>query len=420
MSPGEASFRAEDTRPTQHVRLNANASARPSRSRGTLVALVCAVHRYTPPTTATLAVTRRLLPRPAGAWRPRSTGRRRPAELDELAGQTVTAAGIGVRRGAAAVGRRAGPGLPVGRPPAATCPSSRARRPRPPPASTWSSAPRASTAARGSRAPGRSTPRTRRCAGSPTSPGCPTEAGGAFVQGGTVGNLSALVAARRGGPAPPRRRAARALGGLRHRGDALVGQARAARRDGRRRGRGAGRRAGPAAGGGAARDRRRAARGVARRRSSRSSPRPARRTSASSTTSPAIARGRRRARLVAARRRRLRRRRAGRARACGTCSPASSTPTRSSSTRTSGCSRRSTLRAALPRPGAGPRRAHPARRLPRPGDRRRRVEPVRLRHPADPPRARAAVLVLPRGARHRRLPRCASSRRSTWPAPGRS
>ena len=56
--------------------------------------------------------------------------------------------------------------------------------------------------------------------------GLPPTAGGAFVQGGTIGNLSALVAAReaaleRRGPPPG------ALGGLRHRGDPLVGQARA-------------------------------------------------------------------------------------------------------------------------------------------------------------------------------------------------
>ena len=36
----------------------------------------------------------------------------------------------------------------------------------------------------------------RRCAGSPTSPASPEEAGGVFVSGGSAGNLSALVAAR--------------------------------------------------------------------------------------------------------------------------------------------------------------------------------------------------------------------------------
>ena len=64
--------------------------------------------------------------------------------------------------------------------------------------------------------------------------GLPPQAGGTFVQGGTIGNLSALVAAREAAlraPRPP----ARALGRVRHRRDALVGQARAAGRHGRRR-----------------------------------------------------------------------------------------------------------------------------------------------------------------------------------------
>ena len=73
--------------------------------------------------------------------------------------------------------------------------------------STSSSARRRSTAARGWRAPARSTPRTRRCAGSPTSPACRPTAGGVFVPGGTVGNLSALVAARHAAAARPGRRA---------------------------------------------------------------------------------------------------------------------------------------------------------------------------------------------------------------------
>ena len=76
-------------------------------------------------------------------------------------------------RGAEAVRRRARAGLHLGRPPAlpvvhpgrphrgvdAVRPGRAARRP--------------STAARGSRAPAPSTPRTRRCGGSPTSSGCP-------------------------------------------------------------------------------------------------------------------------------------------------------------------------------------------------------------------------------------------------------
>ena len=59
--------------------------------------------------------------------------------------------------------------------------------------------------------------------------GLPESAGGTFVQGGTVGNLSALVAAReaalhrRGGRRPAR------WAVVRDRGDALVGQARACR-----------------------------------------------------------------------------------------------------------------------------------------------------------------------------------------------
>ncbi len=48
------------------------------------------------------------------------------------------------------------------------------------------------------------------------------------------------------------------------------------------------------------------------------------------------------------------------------------------------------------RPGG----AHPARRIPRRGHRRRRVEPVGLRDPADPPRAWPAVLVLAGRVRH--------------------
>ena len=85
----------------------------------------------------------------------------------------------------------------------------RARRRRPP-RSTSSSRPAPSTADRGWRAPAPSTPRTRCSPGWPASSGCPPTAGGVFVQGGTLGNLSALVAARehaRAGPsaANPRR-----------------------------------------------------------------------------------------------------------------------------------------------------------------------------------------------------------------------
>ena len=53
-----------------------------------------------------------------------------------------------------------------------TCRSCRWRPPRPPSCSTSSLAPRRSTAGRGSRVPGRSSPRTRPSAGWPTSPAC--------------------------------------------------------------------------------------------------------------------------------------------------------------------------------------------------------------------------------------------------------
>jgi hypothetical protein len=58
------------------------------------------------------------------------------------------------------------------------------------------------------------------------------------------------------------------------------------------------------------------------------------------------------------------------------------------------------LRADLPRPGEGPRGAHPVGRLPRRHHVEGRVEPVRLRVPPVAARPRAAVLVLPRHARH--------------------
>ena len=63
------------------------------------------------------------------------------------------------------------------------------------------------------------------------------------------------------------------------------------------------------------------------------------------------------------------------------------------------------LRADLPRSGRRAARAHPVGRLPRPGDHRGRLEPVRLRHPAHPAGPRAAVLVLPGRARHGRVRR---------------
>ena len=120
--------------------------------------------------------------RPRGRWpssassawpcRPRSTARSNPRNWRRSPGSTVTPAGHRRRRGAAAVaGRpRARPACPsITR---GTCRSSRAPRPRPPRASTCSSARPACTAGRGWRARARSTSRTRRCAGSPTWPGC--------------------------------------------------------------------------------------------------------------------------------------------------------------------------------------------------------------------------------------------------------
>ena len=53
-----------------------------------------------------------------------------------------------------------------------------------------------STADRGWRARAPSSPRTRCCTGSPREFGLPEGAGGVFMQGGTIGNLSALVTAR--------------------------------------------------------------------------------------------------------------------------------------------------------------------------------------------------------------------------------
>ncbi len=240
--------------------------------------------------------------------------------------------------------------------------------------------------------------------------GLPDEAGGAFVQGGTIGNLSALVAAResarhRRGDRPARWAVcvtAETHSSVKH---ALT------HRDGRRRGRGARRRARP--------PRRRAA---ARARSTRwpttsataSSPwsrRPARPTSGSSTTSPASPRWRSEngwwLHVDAA------------YGGAGLAAPSVAhlfagvehadsfivDPHKWLFAPFDACALH------LPRPGAGPGRPHPARQLPRPGERRGRVEPVGLRHPAHPARARSAVLVLPRRPRHRRLHARPSSRR---------
>ena len=149
------------------------------------------------------------------------------------------------RRGAAALGRGARAGLPVRRPPALPVLHPGRADQGGGWRSTCSSAHPTSTPDRGSRAPGRSMPRTRRCAGSPTWPACRPRPAGSSSQGGTVGNLSALVAAREAALTRRSARRPRPLGGLRHRGDPLVGQARPARGDGRRHHRGPGRRARP-------------------------------------------------------------------------------------------------------------------------------------------------------------------------------
>ena len=68
--------------------------------------------------------------------------------------------------------------------------------------------------------------------------GLPPTAGGVFVQGGTVGNLSALVAARERPPTSAAARGRRRWAVCVTERDALLGQARAAGRHGRRRHRG--------------------------------------------------------------------------------------------------------------------------------------------------------------------------------------
>ena len=122
---------------------------------------------------------------------------------------------------------------------------------------------------------------------------------------------------------------------------------------------------------------------------------------------------------MAPRRRRLRRCGAGRAERPRTCSTASSGPTRSSSIRTSGCSRPfDCVRAALPRPGAGPRRAHPARRLPRPGDRRGRVESLAISRSSSPAGPEACRSGSPSPCTAPTPTATQSSRRWTSPEPG--
>ena len=238
-----------------------------------------------------------------------------------------------------AVRERARARLHLDRPPAATCRSSRPPPPRPRSRSTSSCRHRRSTAARGWRAPAPCTPRTRCCTGSPREFGLPAGAGGVFVQGGTIGNLSALVAAR--DAARRRNRAAGAADPARwiivcsaeaHSSiasaaavmDVDVVTARA------------GRRRAPA--------RRRRARGARRARRAVFAV-----VATGGTTNfgivddiASIAAVDQDARRLAAHRRRLRARRDARRADAPDRSRASSTPTRSSSTRTSGCSRRST------------------------------------------------------------------------------
>ena len=100
-----------------------------------------------------------------------------------LAGQTITEDGLGGAGGAAAVRRRARAGLHLGRPPAVpVVHPGRADRGRRCCSTSWS-ARRRSTAGRGWRAPARSTPRTRRCGCIADLAGLPAAAGGVFVAG---------------------------------------------------------------------------------------------------------------------------------------------------------------------------------------------------------------------------------------------
>ena len=125
-------------------------------------------------------------------------GRRRP---DQRGGHRRRGGARAVRRGAGAgVHLHRPPALPVVHPGAPT----EASR-----CSTSWSGPRRSTAAPGSRAPARSSPRTRRCAGSPTSSGCPS--GGRGLRAGRhdgqplrAGRRPARRPGRRGGDRPAR------------------------------------------------------------------------------------------------------------------------------------------------------------------------------------------------------------------------
>ena len=252
----------------------------------------------------------------------------------------------------------------------ATCPSSPAPRPRRPLRSTSSSAPRRSTAARGWRARAPSTPRTRRCAGSPTSPDCPRRPAACSCPAARSGNLSALVAARHtarhsalaaGSDVRPWRVAAHhgAHSSISPRCDVMDAELVTVYADDRWRLTGADLPTDPR--GARPRDvlrRRRHRRHHElrhRRRPRRRWPRSARSSASGSTsTAPTAARRSRPPRRAAA----LRRRRAGRL----------------VHRRPAQVAVRAVrlLRADLPRTRAGPRRAHPARRVPRRPHRRRR------------------------------------------------
>ena len=221
--------------------------------------------------------------------------------------------------------------------------------------------------------------------------GLPPEAGGCFVSGGTMGNLSALVAARHAALPPAGRRPSRPVGGRHRRVRPRVGEH---VRPGHGRGAGGGARRAPHRRRPPARSWPRWATGRARwwpppapptwawsttwRRWPTPAPRPA---CGSTSTAPTGWR-------------RWPRRRPA------TASPASSGPTRSSSTPTSGCSPPSTPAPCSTATRRGQGRPRPARGLPRRAHRERRLEPVRLRRPPHPPGAGAAVLVLPGRQRH--------------------